>query len=80
MGHRAEEVLTLSYVPAPATSDEEPVTIYLARDSTNVTVSLLCNMIYEVTLFATSCGGSLRSENISINIISPGCLGAANSG
>ena len=66
------DMLTLSYVPTQATSNEEPVTIYLAHDSTNVTVSLdlLSNMLYEVTLFATSCGGSLRSESISISVTS----------
>ena len=70
MGRHAAEVLTLSYVPAPATRDEEPVTIYLAHDSTNVSLDLLCHMIYEVTLFATSFGGSLKSEIVSINITS----------
>ena len=43
----------------------------LANDSTNVTVFLQYNETYDVTLYANSCGGSLKSDNISINLTLP---------
>ena len=78
--HHAAEGITLRYGPLSSASYEQPVIMELAHNSTNVEVSLLCHMIYEVTLYATSCGGSLRSENTPINIISSGCLGAVKGG
>lgn len=75
--HHPTDGLTLRYALIPAARYEESVLMELANDRTNVTVSLLCNMVYDVTLFATSCRGSLKSENISINMTSPECPGTA---
>ena len=51
--------------------NQEFVSMELANDTTNITVFLLYNETYDISLYATSCGGRLKSADVSINITTP---------
>ena len=67
MDYHPPEVLVLSYRPA----GQGPELMELTHDVSNATVFMLYSIVYDVILYATSCGGSLQSKNISISINLP---------
>ena len=69
--HLDAEVLVLSYTLVSSAADEVPNVMMLAYNSTDATVFLQYNETYDITLYATSCGGGLKSDTISINLTLP---------
>jgi hypothetical protein len=69
--HHSAEALVLSYIPTTSVDVEEPLTMVLANDSTSATVFLAYNEIYNISIYATSCGERLKSDNTSITITTP---------
>ena len=67
--NHAAEGLVLSYTPISETADEK---LELSNEITNVTVFLPYNVTYDVIFYSISCGGNLKSDNISISITLPG--------